>query len=140
MKRMKLFRIIKYKIVKYVHIHSQSYKDQTEIESNAITIFKNLISKADAELTIAPISVKKIVRWNDMTAILSENRITIFDNNLYYDILISMAAAERLISKFNMVLEARALKIESDVKNNSNASLITLLNYARSSNEELKND
>jgi len=140
MKRMKLFRIIKYKIVKYVHIHSQSYKEQTEIESNAITIFKNLLSKADAELTIAPISVKKIVRWNDMTAILSENRITIFDNNMYYDILISMAAAERLISKFNMTLEARALKIESEVKNNSNASLVILLNYARSSNEDLKND
>lgn len=134
-----ILRKIKYKLAKREYIRDKKCADLTETQTNVINIYKNILSKFDSTMLVAPISGKKYLKWKDMTAILKNGTIIIINHKYYYNVQVPNYYIDKLNYKFDCKLERRRNKMEQELDNDINESLNKILDYLKIGEKGLSN-
>ena len=118
--------LIKYKCAKFLY-KFRSDPDLTETEAKVVQIFRQLLNRKGAELVVAPVSHKRYIKWEDMTAILHERMIVVSNHKYYYSIYLPDKTVTNIANRFDAKLEIIRAQIDNEVEENVNASLNTII-------------
>jgi hypothetical protein len=102
-----------------------------EEEKITIQICKKLLDDTTSKLTYAPLAHKRFIKneQKDMYIVIHEHTINLINHVYSYSIYVSDSHSYReIIEKFDRVLDIERLKLEDEIKNNIQHSLVSILN------------
>jgi hypothetical protein len=99
-------------------------------EKITFEICYKLLENVDSKLTLAPISNKRFIKneEKDMFIVLHEHSVKLINHIYSYSVYISNTQLyTQLVDKFDKVLDAERLKLETEINNNIHHSLAEIL-------------
>lgn len=101
-----------------------------EEEKFTIQICEKLLGDPDSKLTFAPIANKRFIKneSKDMFVVIHEHTVNLINHVYSYSIYVTNTSDyEKLIQKFDNVLDNERLKLEDEIKLNIQHSLAQIL-------------
>jgi len=112
------------KVIKAFDI-SKNQPKLGEYESEAVSICRKLIEKANTVLLISPISGKRYIKSDDnqLFIIIEYHQMTIVNHSYSYNIPLALKAFTRVSKIFDNEVESRRIKMETEIRSNVKHSL-----------------